>query len=86
MRRRQLTCSGLGGDSALLAGHHAGSRSLPRGLLWGGVRRVPVGGILPGFTPLGKQRKQKRVEGEAGLQDWGTQPSQGRNAGDVSRQ
>lgn len=37
-----------------------------------------MGGILPGFTPLGKQRKQKGVGGEAGLQDWGTQPSQGR--------
>ena len=45
-----------------------------------------MGGILPGFTPLGKQRKQTWVEGEAGLQDRGTQPSQGRNAGDVSRQ
>ena len=33
-----------------------------------GINRVPVGGILPVFTPLGKQRKQKWVEGEAGLQ------------------
>ena len=59
-----------------------------------GINRVPVGGILPVFTPLGKQRKQKWVEGEAGLQDWGTQPSEGEagglhaswNAGDVSHQ
>lgn len=59
-----------------------------------GINRVPVGGILPVFTPLGKQRKQKRVEGEAGLQDWGAQPSEGEagglraswNTGDVSHQ